>query len=61
MDRTELRQIAEASIRRSQETREDSPTAMMRAVRTVMLAHPEISEASAFELVWSLWPADTRP
>ena len=59
MDRNELRRIAEASIRQSQETQEDSPTAMMRAVRALMLAHSGLAEAEAFDLVWSLWPGDT--
>ncbi len=59
-DKSELRKIAEESIRQSQEQREDSPTAVMRAVRAVMCAHPGIAEAEAFDLVWSLWPEGPR-
>ncbi|OJX77426.1 MAG: hypothetical protein BGO92_10360 [Magnetospirillum sp. 64-120] len=59
-DKSELRKVAEDSIRKSQAQREDSPTAVMRAVRAVMCAHPGVGEAEAFDLVWSLWPTDAR-
>lgn len=57
-DRAELRRVAEASIRQSQEERQDSPSAMLRAVRAVMMVDPTIGEGEAFAMVWSIWPAE---
>lgn len=59
-DRVELRRVAEASFRKSQDECQDSPDAMMRAVRAVMAAAPTMGETDAFALVWSIWPADNR-